>query len=180
MSYQLPPELKTNKFNSLPENLRIKAEAIMAKKFGIPEVIEEKPKQKSNKKYPEPESYTFDSQYKNGQYPHSGYQTIQVRVETDRMEPVYPDMGIGAARFDPRDMIRGTTRPTFEQNNIVLDDRMPIKYKEETINNAIWHVLRKIEHAGAGRRTNIILMSSIGTMRIDNRRDIFEFIKRYT
>lgn len=174
MSYQLPPELKTNKFNSLPENLRIKAEAIMAKKFGIPEIVEAKPK----KKYPEPEESR--QPYDNDRFPSQGYQTIRIRIETDRMEPVYPGMDMEAVRFDPRDMIRGTMRRAYEQSSIVLDDRMPIEYKEKTIDNSIWHMLRKIEHTVNGRHNNIILMSSVGTMIINNRQDIFEFIERYT
>lgn len=174
MSYQLPPELKTNKFNSLPENLRIKAEAIMAKKFGIPEVVEAKPK----KKYPEPEE--TPETYNNDRFPSPGYQIIQIRIETDHMEPVYPSMDMGASTFDPRDMVRGTTRRAYKQNSIILDDRMPVEYKEKSIDNAIWDILRKIEHAGIGRRYNIILMSNVGTMIVNNRRDIFAFIERYT
>ena len=41
MSYQLPQVLRTSKLESLPEDLKSIAEELVAKKFGIPEVIKE-------------------------------------------------------------------------------------------------------------------------------------------
>lgn len=41
MSYQLPQELQTKKLNSLPDDLRAAAEELVAKKFGIAEIMSE-------------------------------------------------------------------------------------------------------------------------------------------
>lgn len=98
MPYQLPQELKTNKFESLPDDLREMAEALMAEKFDIPEVIKEKKKKVTKKKEP----YDIDTDY-----PYTrDHIELEIRL-VPRINPYdpsrpYPNLVHGQRRYVPR------------------------------------------------------------------------------
>lgn len=180
MPYQLPPELRTSKLNSLPDDLREIAEAALAEKFDIPEVTIPK-KQKAPKKSV---SEALKNLNKIADRPRGYPELVTIIVKSDRMmtRPATPMYAI-----DPRELSMSATvemerYPYYRQQMVSIPPHM---YGEEIVRLLEQHIrdtVRRMEYEGMrleGTRSAITLVYEGRHSEINSIRDIEEFVMRY-
>lgn len=175
MPYQLPPELKTSKLESLPDDLRAIAEAALAKKFDIPEITPAKKKpapEKPKQKIPEPMDWDDRFEY------------MEIIIATDQREMRPPMFMVDPERYDPSSMATVQVEESYrvEHYHMMVDQRTPhyeiARHIETNIHNFVDELRRRGIRINPNSRDALQLKHRGLRMSIMNMRDIEEFVQR--
>lgn len=171
MPYQLPPELRTSKLNSLPDDLREIAEAALAAKFDIPEItVKKKAAPKKEEPRDEPPQRRYD-------YP----DMVTIIIKTDRMMamPVSP---IDWSTTSASATVNMTRYPYYKQQSVSIPPHIygnEIAYLIEKQLRQMIDQMRYEGHRIGDGRDCIVLGYEGRSMEINSYRDIEEFVMRY-
>lgn len=172
MPYQLPPELRTSKFSSLPDDLREIAEAALAEKFDLPEIVVKKKKKTPPKKREEPQRA---DERMRGYY----QEMVTIIVKTDRMMamPISPIVLGSSSAKATIDMER---YPYFKQQAVSIPPHIYGQEVAELIERTLCQMLEQMRYEGMrlGSRDAIILGYEGQSREINSHRDIEEFVLR--
>ena len=172
MPYQLPPELRTSKFNSLPDDLREIAEAALAEKFDLPEIVVEKKKKTPPKKQEEPQR--ADKRHIDWD---DRFEYVEIVVQTDIKEVTRPMFAIDED-FDPRTVVQVEERYRKEHCQMMVDQNIPHYEITRQIEYNIRKFIDQLRHRGVRTYGDIELWHRGLRMPIRNIRDIEEFVQR--
>jgi hypothetical protein len=171
MPYQLPPELRTSKFSSLPDDLREIAEAALAEKFDIPEIVVEKkkktpPKPKEEPPRADPRRRDWDDRF----------EYVEIVVNTDIKEVRNPMFAINED-FDPRTIVQVEEHYRREHYQMMVDQNVPHYEVVRQIEYNIRKFIDQLRYKGV--RTHGLELWHRGLrMEVNNMRDIEQFVQR--
>ncbi len=179
MPYQLPPELRTSKLNSLPDDLREIAEAALAAKFDIPEITVKKTAPKKE----ELRGKKVEADYMDERRPLGYPEMVTIIVKTDRMmaSPVMP-MGMYDGNVSMSAQVEMERYPYYKQQAVSIPPHMYGVEVAELLEKTLRRMLEQMKYEGArmsGGRDCIILGYEGKSMEINSYRDIEEFVMRY-
>jgi len=167
MPYQLPPELRTSKLDSLPDDLRKIAEAALAEKFNIPEIVKPKKEKRQEPLPARKRQLDWDERF----------EYIEIVLQTDVRERINPMFMIGDD-LDPRSMVQVEERYRREHYQMAVDQNVPHYEIVKQITHNIHRFMDELRYRGV-RTTGAIELWHRGLrMTVNNIRDVEEFVQR--
>lgn len=171
MPYQLPPELRTSKLNSLPDDLREIAEAALAAKFDIPEItVAKKKPAPEKKKNPIPEPMDWDDRF----------EYVEIVIQTDEREMVPQPMMWSTSSSAAAEM-QVHTRYKLQHYQMMVDQRVPHYEIVRQIEYQLRKFIDELRYRGVRVPSSpeaIQLWHRGLRMPINNIRDIEQFVQR--